>query len=620
MFKIKNYFRTVSKKSFDIKLTTIPNLPGVYQFFNDSNKIIYIGKAKNLKNRVSSYFQKTLISQKTKNLVKNICSIKHVVVSSESDALLLENSLIKKFQPKYNVLLRDDKTYPWICIKKERFPRIIFTRKLIKDGSEYYGPYTNYKTINILLDLINNLYPIRISNYNLSEKQINSEKKKLSLRVLKKAGNIIILGFHIGDHSSSNESFISEKNYNSNIKSVKQILGGKFAPSKKLLKQQMHSYSQKMDFENAQKIKEKLALLENYQSKSTVVSSKLNNIDVFSILSDQTHAYINYLQVAHGRIVRFHNLEIKKKLDESDKDLLLLCIIDLRKKLNSNNKIIICPFDFSKLVPAKFILPKTGDNKKLLELSKKNVALFKIEKLKKIQIVDPERHSKRILDQMKNDLKLKTTPRHIECFDNSNIQGSSPVAACVVFINGKPAKKEYRQYNIKTVKGPDDYASMEEVVLRRYRRMIKEKKSLPNLVIIDGGKGQLNSAMSALKKLNINNKITVLGIAKRLEEIYSTKDPIPLYLDKRSESLKIIQHMRNEAHRFAITFHRNKRSNKALSSSIDLIPGIGEKTKITLLKKYKSLKKIKETPEDLIAKDVGVSKAKKLMSFLNSSN
>ena len=610
----------MSKKSFDIKLTTIPNLPGVYQFFNDSNKIIYIGKAKNLKNRVSSYFQKTLTSKKTKNLVKNICSIKHVVVSSESDALLLENSLIKKFQPKYNVLLRDDKTYPWICIKKERFPRIIFTRKLIKDGSEYYGPYTNYKTINILLDLINNLYPIRISNYNLSEKQINSEKEKLSLRVLKKAGNIIILGFHIGDHSSSNESFISEKNYNSNIKSVKQILGGKFAPSKKLLKQQMHSYSQKMDFENAQKIKEKLTLLDNYQSKSTVVSSRLNNIDVFSVLSDQTHAYINYLQVAHGRIVRFHNVEIKKKLDESDKDLLLLCIIDLRKKLNSNNKIIICPFDFSKLVPAKFILPKTGDNKKLLELSKKNVALFKIEKLKKIQIVDPERHSKRILDQMKNDLKLKTTPRHIECFDNSNIQGSSPVAACVVFINGKPAKKEYRQYNIKTVKGPDDYASMEEVVLRRYRRIIKEKKSLPNLVIIDGGKGQLNSAMSALKKLNINNKITVLGIAKRLEEIYSTKDPIPLYLDKRSESLKIIQHMRNEAHRFAITFHRNKRSNKALSSSIDLIPGIGEKTKITLLKKYKSLKKIKETPEDLIAKDVGVSKAKKLMSFLNSSN
>ena len=610
----------MSKKSFNVKLATIPNLPGVYQFFNTSNKIIYIGKAKNLKNRVSSYFQKTLNSQKTKNLVKNIYDIKHVVVSSESDALLLENSLIKKYQPKYNVLLRDDKTYPWICIKNERFPRIFFTRKLIKDGSEYYGPYTNYKTINVLLDLINNLYPIRISNYNLSEKQINSEKKELSLRILKKASNIIILGFQIGDSSNSTETLISEKEYNSNITSVKQILRGKFTPSKEFLKKQMHSYSKKMDFENAQKIKEKIELLVNYQSKSTVVSSKLNNIDVFSILSDQTHAYINYLQVAHGRIVRFHNVEIKKKLDENDKDLLLLCIIDLREKFNSNNKIIICPFNFNKLISAKFILPKAGDNKKLLELSKKNVALFKIEKLKRIQIVDPERHSKRILDQMKNDLRLKTVPIHIECFDNSNIQGSNPVAACVVFINGKPAKKEYRQYNIKTVKGPDDYASIEEVVFRRYQRMIKEKNPLPNLIIIDGGKGQLNSGVSALKKLNLNNKITVLGIAKKLEEIYSTQDPIPLYLDKRSESLKVIQHMRNEAHRFAITFHRNKRSNEALRSSIDLIPGIGEKTKTTLLRKYKSLKKIKETPEELIAKDVGVSKAKKLMSFLNSSN
>ncbi|MEE3034552.1 MAG: excinuclease ABC subunit UvrC [Bacteroidota bacterium] len=610
----------MSKKSFDVKLATIPNLPGVYQFLNDSNKIIYIGKAKNLKKRVSSYFQKTLESQKAKNLVKNIYDIKHVVVSSESDALLLENSLIKKFQPKYNVLLRDDKTYPWICIKKERFPRIFFTRTLIKDGSEYYGPYTNYKTINILLDLINNLYPIRISNYNLSEKQISSEKEKLSLRVLNKAGNIIILDFHIGNYRVSNEQFISEKDYASNINSVKQILKGKFAPSIKLLKEQMHIYSKKMDFENAQKIKEKITLLDNYQSKSTVVSSKINNIDVFSILSDQTHAYINYLQVAHGRIVRFHNLEIKKKLDESDKDLLLLCIIDLRKKFQSNNKTILCPFNFSKLISAKFIVPKAGDNKKLLELSKKNVALFKIEKLKKIQILDPERHSKRILDQMKFDLKLKSAPMHIECFDNSNIQGSSPVASCVVFINGKPAKKEYRRYNIKTVKGPDDYSSIEEVVFRRYQRILKEKKSLPDLIIIDGGKGQLNSGISALKKLSLNNKIPVLGIAKRLEEIYSTKDPVPLYLDKRSESLKVIQHMRNEAHRFAIKFHRNKRTHKALSSSIDMIAGIGEKTKITLLKKYKSLKKIKETPEEIIAKDIGASKAKKLMTFLNSSS
>lgn len=381
----------------------------------------------------------------------------------------------------------------------------------------------------------------------------------------------------------------------------------------------MLEHSKNMEFEYAQKIKEKIELLENYQFKSTVVNSKLNNIDVFSIISDQTHAYVNYLQVAYGRIVRFHNVEIKKKLDETDKDLLLLCIVDLRKKFESKNKTIICPFEYSQLIPAKFIIPKAGDNKKLLELSKKNIAYFKIEKLKKIQIVDPERHSKRIMDQMKNDLRLKSNPVHIECFDNSNIQGSNPVAACVVFINGKPAKKEYRHYNIKTVKGPDDYASMEEVVFRRYKRMMEEEKKLPSVIIIDGGKGQLSSSVSALKKLNLHNKILALGIAKRLEEIFYPSDPIPLYLDKRSETLKVIQHMRNEAHRFAITFHRNKRSSQALNSSLDSIPGIGEKTKITLLKKYKSLKKIQETPLEQIAAEIGSSKTKKLMSFLNSS-
>ena len=609
----------MSKTTQNPEFSTLPNLPGVYQFFNDSNKIIYIGKAKNLKKRVSSYFQKNIVSQKTKNLVKNIADIKHVVVSSESDALLLENSLIKKYQPKYNILLRDDKTYPWICIKNERFPRVIFTRKLIKDGSEYYGPYTNYKTINILLDLINNLYPLRISNYNLSEKQINSKNEKLSLRILKKAGNTIILGFQMGKSINSSEALISEKEYDYNINSVKQILKGKFSPSKELLKKKMLEHSENMDFEYAQKIKEKMELLVNYQFKSTVVSSKLNNIDVFSILSDPTHAYVNYLQVAYGRIVRFHNVEIKKKLDETDSDLLLMCIVDLRNKFDSKNKTIISPFEYNGLITAKFIIPKSGDNKKLLELSKKNISYFKIEKLKKIQIVDPERHAKRILDQMKKDLRLKTNPVHIECFDNSNIQGSNPVAACVVFINGKPAKKEYRHYNIKTVEGPDDYASMEEVVFRRYKRMIEEEKKLPSVIIIDGGKGQLSSSVSALKKLNLHNKILALGIAKRLEEIFYPSDPIPLYLDKRSETLRVIQHMRNEAHRFAITFHRNKRSGQALNSSLDSITGIGEKTKIALLKKYKSLKKIRETPKELIVADIGVSKTEKLMSFLNSS-
>lgn len=609
----------MSKQSLNPEFSTLPNQPGVYQFFNESNKIIYIGKAKNLKKRVSSYFQKNVGSQKTKNLVKNIAEIKHVVVSSESDALLLENSLIKKYQPKYNILLRDDKTYPWICIKKERFPRVMFTRKVIKDGSEYYGPYTNYKTINILLDLINNLYPLRIGNYNLSEKQINSSDKVLCLRVLKKNGNTLILGFQKNDKVSPNETLISEKDYEINIKSIREILRGKLNPSKEVLRKKMLVFSKNMEFEYAQKVKEKIELLENYQFKSTVVSSKLNNIDVFSILSDKTHAYVNYLQVAYGRIVRFHNIELKKKLDETDEDLLLMCIVNLRDKFKSKNKTIICPFKYSPLIPVKFIVPKMGENKKLLELSKKNIAYFKIEKLKKIQIVDPERHSKRIMNQMKNDLRLKNDPEHIECFDNSNIQGSNPVAACVVFRNGKPFKKEYRHYNIKTVEGSDDYASMEEVIYRRYKRMIDEKKKLPSLIIIDGGKGQLSSGVCALKKLHLDKKIIALGIAKRLEEIFYPSDPIPLYLDKRSETLKIIQHMRNEAHRFAITFHRNKRSGQALNSSLDSIIGIGEKTKITLLKKYKSIKKIKETPQESIIKLIGVAKAKKIISFLNSS-
>ena len=607
------------KQSLNPEFSTLPNQPGVYQFFNESNKIIYIGKAKNLKKRVSSYFQKNVGSQKTKNLVKNIAEIKHVVVSSESDALLLENSLIKKYQPKYNILLRDDKTYPWICIKKERFPRVMFTRKVIKDGSEYYGPYTNYKTINILLDLINNLYPLRIGNYNLSEKQINSSDKILCLRVLKKNGNTLILGFQKNDKVRPNETLISEKDYEINIKSIREILRGKLNPSKEVLRKKMLIFSKNMEFEYAQKVKEKIELLENYQFKSTVVSSKLNNIDVFSILSDQTHAYVNYLQVAYGRIVRFHNIELKKKLDETDEDLLLMCIVNLRDKFQSKNKTIICPFKYAPLIPVKFIVPKMGENKKLLELSKKNITYFKIEKLKKIQIVDPERHSKRIMNQMKNDLRLKNDPEHIECFDNSNIQGSNPVAACVVFRNGKPFKKEYRHYNIKTVEGPDDYASMEEVIYRRYKRMIDEKKKLPSLIIIDGGKGQLSSGVAALKKFHLDKKIIALGIAKRLEEIFYPSDPIPLYLDKRSETLKIIQHMRNEAHRFAITFHRNKRSGQALNSSLDSIIGIGEKTKITLLKKYKSIKKIKETPQESIIKLIGVAKAKKIISFLNSS-
>ena len=604
--------------SLKIELTTMPAKPGVYQFLNKDNAIIYIGKAKNLKKRVSSYFRKTITSRKTKNLVKNIYEIKHVIVSTESDALLLENSLIKKYQPKYNILLRDDKTYPWICIKKERFPRVLFTRKIVKDGSEYYGPYTNYKTINILLDLINNLYPLRISNYNLSEKQINSVEEKLSLRILKKSVNTLILGFHKGDIIDSNEILISENEYENNIKFVREILKGKLSPSKEKLKSKMKEFSEKLEFENAQKVKEKIQLLENYQFRSSVVSSKLNNIDVFSIISDQTHAYVNYLQVAYGRVIRFHNIEIKKKLDEPDNELLLISIINLREKFQSENKTIISNIAFENILDIKFIVPKAGDKKKLLDLSLRNTSQFKLEKLKKIQIVDPERHSNRILAQMKTDLMLNSNPVHIECFDNSNIQGSNPVASCIVFKSAKPSKKDYRLFNIKTVEGPDDYASMEEVVYRRYKRMLDENSNLPDLIVIDGGKGQLSSSIKALKKLNLEKTIAILGIAKRLEEIFYPNDPIPLYLNKKSETLKVIQLMRNEAHRFAITFHRNKRSKQALNSSFDSIPGLGEKTKVKLLKKFKSLKIISKTPDDLLIAEIGKSKTKKLRDFLNS--
>ena len=411
---------------------------------------------------------------------------------------------------------------------------------------------------------------------------------------------------------------ISENEYENNIKFVREILKGKLSPSKEKLKSKMKEFSEKLEFENAQKVKEKIQLLENYQFRSSVVSSKLNNIDVFSIISDQTHAYVNYLQVAYGRVIRFHNIEIKKKLDEPDNELLLISIINLREKFQSENKTIISNIAFENILDIKFIVPKAGDNKKLLDLSLRNTSQFKLEKLKKIQIVDPERHSNRILAQMKTDLRLNSNPVHIECFDNSNIQGSNPVASCIVFKNAKPSKKDYRLFNIKTVEGPDDYASMEEVVYRRYKRMLDENSNLPDLIVIDGGKGQLSSSIKALKKLNLEKTIAILGIAKRLEEIFYPNDPIPLYLNKKSETLKVIQLMRNEAHRFAITFHRNKRSKQALNSSFDSIPGLGEKTKVKLLKKFKSLKLISKTQDDLLIAEIGKSKTKKLRDFLNS--
>ena len=592
--------------SLKIELSTMPSEPGVYQFFNKEDKIIYIGKAKNLKKRVASYFQKNVGSRKTKNLVKNIHEIKHIVVSTESDALLLENSLIKKYQPKYNILLRDDKTYPWIVIKKEAFPRVLTTRRVEKDGSEYFGPFTNYKTVRTIMGVFSTLYSLRTCHYDLKEKNIVEKKYKVCLE------------YHIGNCLGGCEGHQKEEDYDVYISNIRDFLKGNLSSSLNYFKNEMKTASDCLQFEKAQSAKEKIELLENYQSKSTVVSSKLNNIDVFSIISDSSHAYVNHLQVAFGRIVRFHNVEIKKKLEETDKELLLMTLVNLREKFSSKNNTVISNIKFDKILDLKFISPKAGDNKKLLDLSVRNATQFKIEKLKQVQIVDPERHTNRILNQMKIDLRLNEIPKHIECFDNSNIQGSNPVASCIVFKNSKPSKKDYRHFNIKTVEGPDDYASMEEVVFRRYKRMLDEKSVLPSLIIIDGGKGQLSSSIKALKKLKLENTIAILGIAKRLEEIFYPNDSIPLYLNKKSETLKVIQQMRNEAHRFAITFHRNKRSKQALTSSFDGIPGIGEKTKIALLKRFKSLKKIKETSLELLISEVGESKAKKLKEFLNS--
>ncbi len=598
-------------------LKTIPEQPGVYQFLNKEKKIIYVGKAINLKKRVKSYFQKNIKSRKTINLVKNIDSIEHVVVQSESDALLLENSLIKKNQPKYNILLRDDKTYPWICIKNERFPRVFLTRKLIKDGSEYFGPYTNIKVINVLLNIIRTLYPIRNSNYNFSERQIKNSNKELFLKIFKKNEHSIIIGFHESGDRKVSESLLSEKTYNKNIVLVRDILNGKFKKVKKLLKEEMYAFSDKMKFERAQNIKDKIETLENYQARSTVVSKKLNNIDVFSIISDSENAYINYLQIAYGRVIRFHNQEIKKTLDESDIEIISLVILNLRDKFRSESKTIISQYNLSKQLGIKFIVPRVGDNKKLLELSLKNCKMFKIERLKQIQILDPERHKNRIMNQMKIDLKLDNEPNHIECFDVSNIQGTNSVAACVVFIDGKPMKKMYRKFIIKTVDGPNDFKSMEEVIYRRYSRMINENNPLPKLIIVDGGKGQLSSAVKSLKELKLYTTIPIIGIAKRLEELYYPNDSIPLYLNKKSETLKVIQNLRNEAHRFSLTFHKNRRSKDSLKSDLDIIPGIGEKTKLKLLRKFKSILQLKQVRKEEIEDEIGKSKAKKLIDFLD---
>ncbi len=590
----------MSQLPIKIQLSTLPSNPGVYQFYDEQQKILYVGKAKNLKKRVSSYFNKNHEHGKTRVLVSKICSIKHIVVPTESDALLLENNLIKKYRPRYNVLLKDDKTYPWICIKKERFPRVFYTRNLIKDGSEYYGPYTSMKTVKTLLDLIKSVYPLRTCNYDLSKKNVDDNKYKVCLE------------YHLKNCMGPCESLQSVNEYDRQIQDIRDILKGNFKSSLQYFKTEMKTLATEMKFEDAQQVKEKIEVLENYQSKSTIVNPKINNVDVFTIISDSDFAYINFLQLSYGSIIRSHTMEIKKKLDESDEELLELAIVEIQNRFKSISKEIYLPFKVSVDPKLKITIPKLGDKKKILEFSERNAKFFRQERFNQIKIIDPDRHTSRIMSQMKKDLRLTKEPRHIECFDNSNIQGTNPVAACVVFRNGKASKKEYRHYNIKTVVGPDDFASMEEVVFRRYKRLLEEGESLPELIVIDGGKGQLSSALKSLDILELRGKIAIVGIAKRLEEIYFPGDSVPLYLDKKSESLKILQRLRNEAHRFGITFHRNKRSKSAINSELENIDGIGKKTAQDLLKKFKSVKRVKEASISSLEAVIGLSKAKKV--------
>ncbi|MFL9845234.1 excinuclease ABC subunit UvrC [Flavobacterium rhizosphaerae] len=591
----------------ELQIQTLPDSPGVYQYFDKDNKLLYVGKAKNLKKRVMSYFNKVHGNGRTRIMVRKIAAIKHIVVPTESEALLLENNLIKKLQPRYNVMLKDDKTYPWICIKNEPFSRVFPTRNVVKDGSEYFGPYTSFRTVHTLMDLIKELYPLRTCNYDLTPANIKSGKYKVCLE------------YHLGNCKGPCEGHEPLQVYQQHVDAIREILKGNFKDSLRDFKKLMQDLATEMRFEEAQRIKDKIDILENYQSRSTVFNPRINNLDVFSIISDESMAYINFIQVSHGAIVRSHTMEIKKKLDEPDEELLEIAVVELRERFSLKSREVLVPFPVSLGDDVKVTVPKLGDKKQILDLSERNARFYRMDQLKQIKIVDPERHTKRIMAQMKKDLRLPEEPHHIECFDNSNIQGTNPVSACVVFKDGKPSKKDYRHFNIKTVEGPNDFASMEEVVYRRYKRLLDEHQPLPQLIIIDGGKGQLSSALKSLEQLGLRGKITILGIAKRLEEIFYPGDSIPLYLDKKSETLKIIQHLRNEAHRFGITHHRDKRSKGALKTSIEGIPGIGEKTMVTLLKQFKSVKRLSAAPEEDIAKVVGPAKARKITEFYQTN-
>ena len=586
------------RKTLSAIVRSLPESPGVYRYYDSEGKILYVGKAKNLKKRVSSYFNKEQESGKLRVLVKKIRDIKFIVTETELDALLLENNLIKKLQPRYNIMLKDDKTYPWLCIKKEPFPRVFSTRHVLNDGSEYYGPYASVRMMKTLLDIIRKLYPLRTCKLNLSQKNIQKGKYKVCLE------------YHLGNCKAPCVGKQTEEDYLETINQIRAIIKGNLSEVVDALRQVMMDYAEKEDFENAQLVKEKLEILENYKSKSTIVNPRISNVDVFSVLDEENQAYVNYLKVMNGSIVQAHTVEVKKKLNETPFEILTFAIADFRQRFGSHAKEIIVPFrPEMSWDEVKITVPRRGDKKHLLELSQRNTKYFRLERQKQQELVDPDRHSRRILEKMKQDLRLNTLPEVIECFDNSNFQGDYPVASMVQFVKAKPNKKAYRHFNIKTVEGPDDFASMEEIILRRYGRLLKEGKILPQLIVVDGGKGQLSAAVKSLKKLDLYGKVAIIGIAKKLEELYFPNDPLPLYLDKKSVTLRVIQQLRDEAHRFGITHHRKRRRQGTLKSELTEIQGIGRDTAKKLLSKLKSVKKIKQATEAELAAIAGKSKA-----------
>jgi len=591
----------------ELQLKTLPSEPGVYRYYDKKGEILYVGKAKNLKNRVLSYFNKSQIGYKTRMMVSKIVRLETTVVNSEYDALLLENNLIKEYQPFYNILLKDDKSYPWICIKKEPFPRIFLTRNVIKDGSEYYGPYAKVKQAKTLIEVIKNIYKLRTCSLNLASEKIKEGKYKVCLE------------YHIKNCAGPCEGLESEEEYAQKLNAIRGIIKGEFKAAREYLEAEMYNYAAKLEFENAQQSKEKLQILENYQTHTTIVSSNINDVDVFGIISDEAAAYVNYFKIKNGSIIQSYTTEIKKMLDETDEEILEEALIEIRNKFNSTSTEIFLPFHLNIEIPhVKLIVPKLGDKKRIVELSEKNAMEYRVEKLKQVQIVDPERHTNRIMAEMKKLLRLPEEPRHIEGFDNSNIQGTNPVSACVVFKDGKPSKADYRIFHVKTVEGPNDFATMEEVIYRRYSRLLDEGESLPQLILIDGGKGQLSSAVKSLKLLGLYGKISIIGIAKRLEEIFFPEDPVPLYLDKKSETLKVLQRVRDESHRFGVKHHRTRRKNSTIKSELEEIPGVGKKTIQQLLSKLKSVKRIKEASLETLEEILGKSKAKAVWEHFNS--